>query len=110
WNGLPKPYRATVTQACEAINLGVLARYDAINPPALKRLATAGALLRQFPQPMLEAFYRATVDHFGEVAAKDAKFKKALESATAFLKDHLQWLQASDQASDAFQIAINGRA
>jgi hypothetical protein len=33
-----------------------------------------------------------------------------MDSSTAFLKDHLQWLQASDQASDAFQIAINGRA
>jgi TRAP-type mannitol/chloroaromatic compound transport system substrate-binding protein len=110
WNALPKAYRAALVHACSAVNLGMLARYDAINPPALKRLAAAGAVIRQFPQPVLEAFYRATVEHFGEIAAKDARFKKAMDSATAFLKDHLQWLQASDQASDAFQIAINGRA
>ncbi|MBO0765288.1 MAG: ABC transporter substrate-binding protein [Hyphomicrobiaceae bacterium] len=110
WNGLPKAYRAALAHACDAVNLGVLAKYDAINPAALKRLAAAGTVIRQFPQPMLEAFYRAAVEHFGEIAAKDAKFKKAMESANGFLKDHIPWLQASDQPSDAFQIAINGRA
>jgi TRAP-type mannitol/chloroaromatic compound transport system substrate-binding protein len=110
WNALPKAYRAVLARACDAVNLGVLARYDAVNPPAIKRLVGTGAVIRQFPQPVLEACYRATTEHFGEIAAKDAKFKKAQESATAFLKDHLQWLQASDQAFDAFQIAVNGRA
>jgi TRAP-type mannitol/chloroaromatic compound transport system substrate-binding protein len=109
WNALPKPYRAVLARACDALNLGMLAKYDAINAPALKRLAAAGAVVRQFPQPVLEACYRASVEHFGEIAAKDAKFKKAVESSTSFLKDHLQWLQASDQPYDAFQIAINGR-
>jgi TRAP-type mannitol/chloroaromatic compound transport system substrate-binding protein len=109
WNALPKAYRATLGRACDAVNLGMLARYDAINPPALRRLISAGAVVRQFPQPVLEACHRATVEHFAEVAAKDAKFKKGLESVTTFLRDHLQWLQASDHAYDALQIAMNGR-
>jgi TRAP-type mannitol/chloroaromatic compound transport system substrate-binding protein len=109
WNALPKPYRAVLARACDAVNLGMLARYDAINPPALRRLVTAGTLLRQFPQPVLEVCHRASVEHFAELAAKDAKFKKGMESATAFLRDHLQWLQASDHAYDALQIAIHGR-
>jgi TRAP-type mannitol/chloroaromatic compound transport system substrate-binding protein len=110
WHALPKSYQAALARACDAVSSGTLARYDAINPPALKRLIAAGVSIRQFPQPVLEACYRAATDHFGELAAKDARFKKALDSATSFLKDRLQWLQASDQASDAFQIAINGRA
>jgi TRAP-type mannitol/chloroaromatic compound transport system substrate-binding protein len=110
WNALPKAYRAVLARCCDTVNAGMLAKYDAVNPPAFKRLVAAGAVIRQFPQPVLEACYRATTEHFGEVAAKDPRFKKAQESATAFLKDHLQWLQASDQPLDAFQIAINGRA
>jgi TRAP-type mannitol/chloroaromatic compound transport system substrate-binding protein len=109
WNALPKAYRAALTHACDAVNLGMLAKYDAINPPALRRLVAAGAVIRQFPQPVLEVCHRAAVEHFAEVAAKDAKFKKGMESVTAFLRDHLQWLQASDNAYDVFQIAINGR-
>jgi TRAP-type mannitol/chloroaromatic compound transport system substrate-binding protein len=109
WNALPKAYRAVLARACDAVNLGMLAKYDAINPPALRRLVAAGAVIRQFPQPVLEACHRATVEHFGEVTAKDAKFKKGTESVTAFLREHLQWLQASDHPYDALQIAINGR-
>jgi TRAP-type mannitol/chloroaromatic compound transport system substrate-binding protein len=110
WEALPKSYRAALAHACEAVNAGMLAKYDAINPPALRRLVAAGALIRQFPQPVLEVCHRSTVEHFAEVAAKDAKFKKGLESVTSFLRDHLQWLQASDHAYDALQIALNGRS
>ena len=109
WNALPKAYRAALARACDAVNLGMLAKYDAINPPALRRLVAAGAVIRPFPQPVLEVCHRAGVEHFAEVAAKDAKFKKGMESVTGFLRDHLPWLQASDHAYDAFQIAINGR-
>src|SRR5262245_57450846 len=87
WNALPKPYRAALARACDAVSLGMLAKYDAINPPALRRLMAAGAVVRQFPQPVLEVCHRATTEHFAEVGAKDAKFKKGLESVSGFLKD-----------------------
>jgi TRAP-type mannitol/chloroaromatic compound transport system substrate-binding protein len=110
WDALPKSYRAVLARACDAANVGMLTKYDAINAPSLKRLISAGAIVRPFPQPILEACHRAAQEHFGELAAKDAKFKKGLDSVAAFLRDHLQWLQLSDNASDAFQIAISGRA
>jgi TRAP-type mannitol/chloroaromatic compound transport system substrate-binding protein len=110
WNALPAAYRAAVERACDAVSLRMLAKYDAINAPSLRRLIAAGAVVRQFPQPVLEAFHRATAEHFGEIAAKDPQFKRGLESITAFLREHLQWLQVSEHAFDSFQIAINGRA
>ena len=55
WNALPKSYRAIVERACYSANSWMLARYDALNPPALKRLVAAGAVLKSFPQPVLEA-------------------------------------------------------
>ncbi|HWE19148.1 MAG TPA: ABC transporter substrate-binding protein, partial [Hyphomicrobiaceae bacterium] len=62
WNALPNHYRAVVARACDAIQVHVLAKYDSVNPPALKRLIAAGAVVRPFPQPMLEAFYKATTE------------------------------------------------
>jgi TRAP-type mannitol/chloroaromatic compound transport system substrate-binding protein len=109
WNALPPAYRFVLMRACDAVSAHMLAKYDWVNPPSLRRLMAAGAAIRQFPQPVLEACHRATVEHFGEIAAKDPQFKRCLESTTAFLREHLQWLQASDHALDAFQIAINGR-
>jgi TRAP-type mannitol/chloroaromatic compound transport system substrate-binding protein len=109
WTALPAAYRAAVERACDAVSMRMLAKYDSINPPSLRRLISAGAVVRQFPQPVLEAFHRASIEHFGEVAAKDQQFKQGMESITTFLREHLQWLQVSEHAFDGFQIAINGR-
>jgi TRAP-type mannitol/chloroaromatic compound transport system substrate-binding protein len=109
WNALTRPYRAVLARACDAVSLYTLARYDSINPPSLKRLIAAGAVVRPFPQPILEACHRATMEHFAEVAGKDSQFKKGLDSVASFHKDRLQWLQVSDHALDGFQIAISGR-
>ena len=35
WSALPKSYQAIVARACEAANAWMLAKYDAVNPPAL---------------------------------------------------------------------------
>ena len=109
WNALPASYRAALSRACDAVSMRMLAKYDSVNPPALRRLISAGTVIRQFPQPVLEACHRASAEHFGEIAAKDPQFKRGMESITAFLREHLPWLQASDHAFDGFQIAINGR-
>jgi TRAP-type mannitol/chloroaromatic compound transport system substrate-binding protein len=109
WNGLPSAYRAVLGRACDAAGRYMLGKYDAVNPPAVKRLTAAGVQLKPFPQPVMEACYRATLEHLAEIAAKDAAFKRALESATAFRKTCLQWLHASDHAIDSFQIAMHGR-
>jgi TRAP-type mannitol/chloroaromatic compound transport system substrate-binding protein len=110
WNALPAAYRAALMRACDAVNMRMLAKYDFLNPPALKRLISAGAVIRQFPQPLLEACHRASVEHFGEIAAKDVPFKRGIESVATFLRERLPWLEASDHAFDSFQIAINSRA
>jgi TRAP-type mannitol/chloroaromatic compound transport system substrate-binding protein len=109
WNALPKPYQAVIARACDSANTWMLAKYDALNPPALKRLVAAGALIRPFPQPVMEACYRAANEYFAEFAAKDASFKRALDSVNAYRKDHLHWWQIAEHALDSFMIATRGR-
>jgi TRAP-type mannitol/chloroaromatic compound transport system substrate-binding protein len=110
WNALPSRYRAIVAAACDSTRIRMLAKYDSVNPPALRRLIAAGAVIRPFPQAVLEGCYRATVEHFAEVAAKDAQFKRANDSVNAYRRDHLQWLQISEHAFDSVLINITGRA
>ena len=109
WSALPGHYRAIVARACDAANTRMLAKYDSVNPPALRRLIAAGALLRPFPQAVMEAFYRHTTEHFADVAARDAQFRRVLESVTAFRREHLQWLQISEHGFDSFLINAAGR-
>ena len=41
WHALPKSYQALLTSAAAAANLEMLARYDALNPPAIKNLVAS---------------------------------------------------------------------
>jgi TRAP-type mannitol/chloroaromatic compound transport system substrate-binding protein len=110
WNELPKFYQSILARACDAAQTWMLARYDALNPPALKRLVAAGAVLKPFPQPVLEASYKAANEHHAELAAKDAGFRRALESAKAFHKEQVPWWQISEHAYDGLLIGNRGRA
>ena len=59
WNELPKIYQSAVITASGEAWAWVLAKYDHGNPAALKRLVATGALLRPFPQDVMEACYKA---------------------------------------------------
>ena len=109
WNALPKSYQSILTRACEAANMWMLARYDSLNPAALKRLVAAGVILKPFPQPVLEACQKAAHDHFAEISARDPFFKKAFESAGAFRKEQVLWWQVAEQAYDSLTLNSRGR-
>ena len=46
WNELPKAYQAAIITASNDAWVWTLSKYDYVNPPALKRLVSNGALLR----------------------------------------------------------------
>ena len=60
WNSLPKSYQSIVRAAAAAANVEQLARYDARNPAALKRLVANGTQLRPFSQAIMEACLKAS--------------------------------------------------
>jgi TRAP-type mannitol/chloroaromatic compound transport system substrate-binding protein len=59
WRELPKAYQAILTTASGYANNDMLAKYDARNPAALRRLLGAGTQLRPFSQEILEAAYKS---------------------------------------------------
>jgi TRAP-type mannitol/chloroaromatic compound transport system substrate-binding protein len=85
------------------------AKYDAGNPGALKRLVAGGAVLRPFPQPVMEACYKATTETYQEVAAKNADFKKVYDSMVAFRGDEYLWWQVAELGFDAFMVRMRSR-
>jgi len=85
------------------------AKYDVLNPQAVKRLVAGGAQLRAFPQPVMEASYKAANDLYTEISQTNAPFKKLLESLTAFRNDSYQWMQVAEAAYDNFMIRMRTR-
>ena len=76
----PKSYQSIVRAAATAVNVEQLARYDARNPQALKRLIANGVQLRPFSQPVMEACLKASNEVNAETSAVNADFKKVLAS------------------------------
>lgn len=109
WNELPKSYQAVLRTASAMQNDWLGSRYDALNPAALKRLVAAGAVLRPFPQPILEACYKAANEIYVEESAKNAEFKKIYDSVAAYRADQYLWWQVAEYSFDTFQIRARSR-
>jgi TRAP-type mannitol/chloroaromatic compound transport system substrate-binding protein len=87
WASLPAPYQSMLQAASAEANQWMSAKYDAVNPPALKRLVAAGAQLKAFPPEVMDACWKATNEVLDDVASKNAAFKKLYEHFTAFRND-----------------------
>ena len=85
------------------------AKYDVQNPQSLKRLVAGGALLRPFPQEVMEASYKSANEIYAEIAATNAHFKKMLDSLTAFRSDEYLWWQVAEYSFDTFMIRTRTR-
>jgi TRAP-type mannitol/chloroaromatic compound transport system substrate-binding protein len=104
WNALPKHYQRILETAGHYANTWCMAKYDANNPQALRRLLANGAKLHVFSQQIMDASYKATMELHSEVAASNADFKKVNESMMAFTKNAYQWFQVAEYSYDNYMI------
>jgi TRAP-type mannitol/chloroaromatic compound transport system substrate-binding protein len=105
WEALPKDYQAIFEAACYEANFDVLAKYDSLNPAALKRLIGNGVKLLPFSNEILAACYKATVETYDEIATKNPKFKKIYEPWKAFRAQEVAWFAVTENRFDNFMIA-----
>jgi TRAP-type mannitol/chloroaromatic compound transport system substrate-binding protein len=111
WAELPKEYQAAFEAACHEANVDMMAKYDALNPPALRRLVAAGVQLRPFPQAILEASYKAAEEVYEETSAKNENFKKIFTEWKKFRDEQIRWFGVSEARFDGFMAqAIRGPA
>jgi TRAP-type mannitol/chloroaromatic compound transport system substrate-binding protein len=110
WNELPKTYQAAFLAASHETWGWVLGKYDAGNPPALRRLVANGALLRAFPQDVMEACYKAAGEIYADLSKTNPLFKKLHDSVVAFRSDSYAWMQVAELGFDSFQIRMRARS
>jgi TRAP-type mannitol/chloroaromatic compound transport system substrate-binding protein len=102
WNQLPKHYQSVLEAACAEANVWMVAKYDAVNPAAMRRLIAGGAVLRPFSREVMEACLKAANELYAETAAKNAKFKKVYDSWAKFRDDQLLWFRVAEGQFDNF--------
>jgi TRAP-type mannitol/chloroaromatic compound transport system substrate-binding protein len=106
WASLPKPYQEALEVACAEANVNMLARYDARNTEALRKLVSAGAQLRPLPVPVMQACYNAAQDLYSELASKNPDFKKIYEPWGRFRDDQYLWFRVAENTYDNFVYSV----
>jgi TRAP-type mannitol/chloroaromatic compound transport system substrate-binding protein len=104
WNSLPKNYQAILRDAAAYANNWCVAKYDLVNPPALKRLIANGAQLRAFSPQIMDACWKAAQELHDEIAKTNASFKKVKESMEAFQGAAYPWFRVAELNYDSYMI------
>jgi TRAP-type mannitol/chloroaromatic compound transport system substrate-binding protein len=102
WDALPEAFRFALQTAAAEANTWMQAKYDALNPVALKRLIQGGAVLRAYPQAVMDACFKANRELMDETMAKSPAFKKIFDHMRAFQRDQQAWFRVAEAQFDNF--------
>ena len=104
WNALPKNYQAILEQAGHFANTWMIAKYDEVNPAALRRLLANGVKLHGFSPAIMEACFKAAKELHSEIAATNESFKKVYDAMTKYTNNGYQWFQVAELSYDSFMV------
>jgi TRAP-type mannitol/chloroaromatic compound transport system substrate-binding protein len=104
WNELPKTYQSLLQAVAQESGMMMTAKYDAMNPVALKRLAASGAVLKPFSPEVMDGCHKAATELYAELASKNEWFKKFYDHFTAFRADQYLWWQVAEYTMDSYMI------
>jgi len=110
WESLPKEYQAMLHAACAEAYIWMVAKYDALNPAALKRLLAGGVVLAPFPNDVMAASYKASEENYQEVASKNPKFAKVYDNWKKFRGEEVEWFSIAEGRFDSFMTAAQRSA
>ena len=80
----------------------MLAKYDALNITALKRIVGGGTQLLSWPNEVMRGMQKAANEVLEENAAKSQTFANILTSFRTFQKDQILWSSINDGAAERF--------
>ena len=109
YDALSPEFKAALHAGCAVGNTWMMAKYDAQNPAALRRLVAGGTQLRPFSKPIMDTCYAAAMEVYAETSAKNPKFKKIYDHYTAFQKEQILWFRVTENTYDNY-MATAGQA
>ncbi len=96
YNELSAENKAILDAATKVAAADMTAKYDAVNPLALKRLVGAKTQLKLFPKSVMDAGFKASMEVLAEHDAKSPEFKKIHQDMRAFQRDQILWNRFSE--------------
>ena len=105
WDALPANFKAAFECAANEQQTLMMANYDQKNPAAIRSLLGAGAQLKAFPKPVMDACFKASVDTVSELADTNADFKKLLDAWRPAADASNSWFRIAEQTLDAYRFS-----
>ena len=105
FEALSPEYKAIVEAAAAAAHVDMQAKYDARNPAALKQLVGAGTKLRAFPKDVMNAAFKAAMEFYEELNAKNESWKKVYADYSKFRAEQNLWFRFTEASFDSFMQA-----
>ena len=102
FGGLSAEYKAIIETASMYAHTDMQAKYDALNPGALKQLVAAKTKLVPYPKDVMDAAFKASMETYAELNAKNPAWKKVYTDYNAFLRDQNLWFRFTESTFDRY--------
>ena len=102
YNALSAENKAIVEAAASYAHVEMQAKYDAKNPKALKELVASGTKLVPFPNDVMKAAFKASMEVYAELNAKNPAWKKIYADYATFRRDQNLWFRFTEAKFDSF--------
>jgi TRAP-type mannitol/chloroaromatic compound transport system substrate-binding protein len=79
-----------------------MAKYDHLNPTALRRLVGGGTQLRAFPRAVMDACQKAALEQYKDWSEKYPEFKTMYGSYSKYNKELTQWFRVAEGSFDNY--------
>jgi TRAP-type mannitol/chloroaromatic compound transport system substrate-binding protein len=99
---LSSEYKAIVECAAAFAHNDMLAKYDARNAAALKRLVGGGAKLFRFPKDLMDAAFKEAMELYNELSNTNPAWKKIYADYATFRRDENLWFRFTEAGFDDF--------
>ena len=102
YDALSADNKAIIAAAASHAHVTMQAKYDALNPTALKQLVGGGTKLRAFPNDFLSQAFKVAQDLYSELNAKNESWKKIYADWSKFRADQNLWFRFTEMGFDRF--------
>jgi TRAP-type mannitol/chloroaromatic compound transport system substrate-binding protein len=105
YDALSAENKAIVQAAASHAHVAMQAKYDALNPGALKTLVAQGAKLHRFPKQIMDAAFKESMALYSELSASNPNWKKVYSDYSKFRADQNLWFRFTESGFDNYMQA-----
>ncbi|MHB1198001.1 MAG: TRAP transporter substrate-binding protein [Polaromonas sp.] len=105
YEALSPENKAIIESASAYAHVEMQAKYDALNPGALKQLVGGGTKVLPFPKDVMDMAFKEAMALYAELNASNPNWKKVYEDYSAFRRDENLWFRFTEMRFDSFMQA-----